>query len=197
MANHVYTTINITGNKEEMDKLEEIKIKVEEHNNENHTALMNGFYDNMENTYAWYGDNVGAKWCYHDEFWVDIEGEVAELTTTSAWYPPLEFVQHIYNICSPLDGECEIDGDYENEATTPIGGFVINKNGFNHEEYDDEVEYPDEDDFEIKEGEYHSQEYDYAMEEYYERVSELRSEMKSLAHNNLQNKLESETTVSS
>ena len=28
MANHVYTTINITGNKEVMEKLEEIKIKV-------------------------------------------------------------------------------------------------------------------------------------------------------------------------
>lgn len=194
MANHVYTTINITGNKEVMEKLEEIKIKVEENNNDNHTALISGFYDNMENTYAWYGDNVGAKWCYHDEFWVDIEGEVAEIMTTSAWYPPLEFVQHIYNICSSLDSECEIDGDYENEATTPIGGFVINKNGFNHEEYNDEIEYPDEDDYEIKEGEYHSQEYDYAMEEFYEKVSEIRSDMKSLAHNNLGNKIESETT---
>lgn len=194
MANHVYTTINITGNKKVMEKLEEIKIKVEENNNDNHTALISGFYDNMENTYAWYGDNVGAKWCYHDEFWVDIEGEVAEITTTSAWYPPLEFVQHIYNICSSLDSEFEIDGDYENEATTPIGGFVINKNGFNHEEYDEEIEYPDEDNYEIPEGEYHSQEYDYAMEEFYEKVSEIRSDMKSLAHNNLRNKLESETT---
>lgn len=194
MANHVYTTINITGNKEVMDKLEEIKIKVEEYNNDNHTALINGFYDNVENTFAWYGDNVGAKWCYHDEFWVDIDGEVAEIMTTSAWYPPLELVQHIYNICSELDPECEIDGDYENEATTPIGGFVINKNGFEHEEYDDEIEYPDEENYENDEGELNDESYDNAMEEYYDRVANLRSEMKSLAHHNLHNKLESETT---
>ena len=50
MANHVYTTINITGNKEVMDKLEEIKIKVEEHNNENHTGINKMVsIDNMEN----------------------------------------------------------------------------------------------------------------------------------------------------
>jgi len=194
MANHVYTTINITGNKEVMDKLEEIKIKVEENNNDNHTALISGFYDNMENTFTWYGENVGAKWCYHDEFWVDVEGEVSEIRTTSAWYPPLEFVQHIYNICSSLDPECEIDGDYENEATTPIGGFVINKNGFNHEEHDEEIEYPDEENFENEEGEIDDNKYDFAMEEYYEKVSGIRSDMKSLAHHNLGNKLESETT---
>jgi hypothetical protein len=195
MANHVYTTINITGNKEVMDKLEEIKIKVEENNNDNHIALINGFYDNMENTYAWYGENVGAKWCYHDEFWVDIEGEYAEIMTTSAWYPPLELVQHIYKICSPLDVECEIDGDYENEATTPIGGFVVNKNGFVHEEYEGEVEYPDEDNYQTEDGELDDEKYDYAMEEYYERVNNLRGEMKSLAHSNLNILLKPETTT--
>ena len=185
MANHVYTTINITGNKEVMKKLEEIKIKVEENNNDNYLALIKGFYDNVENTYAWFSDNVGAKWCYHDDFWVDTEGDCAEIITTSAWYPPLGFVQHIYDICSEIDPDCEIDGDYENEATTPIGGFVVNKKGFYDEEYDGELEYPDEDDYEIPEGEYHSVEYDNAMETFYERVSELRGEMKSLAHEKL------------
>ena len=150
MANHVYTTINITGNKEVMKKLEEIKIKVEENNNDNYLALIKGFYDNVENTYAWFSDNVGAKWCYHDDFWVDTEGDCAEIITTSAWYPPLGFVQHIYDICSEIDPDCEIDGDYE-----------------------------------IPEGEYHSVEYDDAMETFYERVSELRGEMKSLAHEKL------------
>jgi len=195
MANHVYTTINITGNKKVMEKLEEIKIKVEENNNDNHTALISGFYDNMENTFTWYGDNVGAKWCYHDEFWVDIEGEYAEIMTTSAWYPPIEFVQHIYKICKPLDSECEIDGDYENEAITPIGGFVINKNGFNHEEYDEDIEYPDEDNYQTVDEELDDEKYDEAVEEYHEKVSNLRGEMKSLAYNNLNKLLKSETTT--
>lgn len=185
MANHVYTTINITGNKEVMEKLEEIKIKVEENNEENYLALIKGFYNNVENTYGWFSENVGAKWCYHDEFFVDIDSEYAEIRTTSAWYPPLEFVQYVYNLCSEIDPDCEIDGDYENEATTPIGGFAVNKKGFYDEEYDGELEYPDEDDYEIPEGEYHSVEYDNAMETYYDKVSDKRSEMKSLAHEKL------------
>ncbi len=194
MANHVYTTINITGNKEVMEKLDDIKSVVDVNNEDNYLALAKGFFETIQNDRVWFAENIGAKWCYHDDFWVDIDGEVAEIMTTSAWYPPLDLVKHIYNICSEIDPDCEVDGDYENEATTPIGGFVINKNGFQHEEYDDEVEYPDEENYENEEGDMDDESYDYAMEEYYEKIANLRSEMKSLAHHNLSNKLESETT---
>jgi len=193
MANHVYTTINITGNKEVMEKLEEIKIKVEENNEDNYLALAKGFFETIENDRNWFGENIGAKWCYHDDFWVDIEGEVAELMTVSAWYPPLDLVKHIYNICAEIDPECEVDGDYEDESYTPIGGFVINKNGFQHEEEDD-LEYPDEEEYLNEEGEINYDEYDVAVEEFYERVSNLRGEMKSLAHSNLREQVESVTT---
>ena len=195
MANHVYTTINITGNKKVMDLLEEIKIKVEENNEDNYLALIKGFYDGVENTFAWFGDNVGAKWCYHDDFWVDVEGESAEIKTTSAWYPPIEFIQHIYKLCSEIDVDCEVDGDYENESPSyPVGGFVVNKKGFREEENEEEIEYPDEDDYEIPEGEYHSEEYDTAMEEYYDKVVNAKNEMKNLAHHNLNKMGEVETT---
>lgn len=195
MANHVYTTINITGNKEVMEKLEEIKIKVEENNNDNYLALAKGFFDDVKNEYGWFGDNIGAKWCYHDEFFVDMDSEFAEIRTTSAWYPPLELVKHIFKICSEVDPDCEVDGDYENESPSyPVGGFVVNKKGFREEENEEEIEYPDEDDYEIPEGEYHSEEYDIAMEEYYEKVANAKNDIKNLAHHNLNKMGEVETT---
>ena len=45
-------------------------------------------------------------------------------------YYVYKYKSYIYDICSEVDVDCEIDGDYENEATTPIGGFVVNKKGF-------------------------------------------------------------------
>ena len=94
-----------------------------------------------------------------------------------------------------MDPDCEVDGDYENESPSyPVGGFVVNKKGFREEENEEEIEYPDEDDYEIPEGEYHSEEYDIAMEEYYEKVANAKNDIKNLAHHNLNKMGEVETT---
>lgn len=177
MANHVMTTITIDGNEEVMKFLEEKRKLTEERNKEdNYLALIGAFYDDMENNISWFGENVGAKWCYHDDFWVD--GEEAEISTTSAWYYPEEFVKHLFEVCSKMDPECSISGDYEDESYSPVGGFAIDKNGFRNDEEDD-FDYPDEEDYVNEEGETDYGAYDTAMEEFYELIYETRSNLRN------------------
>ena len=183
MANHVMTNITIEGNKKLMKFLEEKRKLTEERNKEdNYLALIGAFYDDMENNISWFGENVGAKWCYHDDFWVD--GEEAEISTTSAWYYPEHFVKHLFEVCSKIDPECNINGDYEDESYSPVGAFAINKNGF-HQQDEDDFEYPDEENYINEEGETDYDVYDNAMEEFYELIYETRSTLRSKCINEL------------
>jgi len=183
MANHVMTTITIDGNKEVMKFLEEKRKLTEERNKEDqYLALIGAFYDDIQNDIGWFGENVGAKWCYHDDFWV--EDEEAEISTTSAWYYPEEFVKHLFEVCSKIDPECSISGDYEDEGYSPVGGFAINKNGF-HQDEEDDFEYPDEEEFLTEEGEEDYEAYDTAMEEFYELIYETRSALRNNCVNQL------------
>jgi len=177
MANHVMTTITIDGNEEVMKFLEEKRKITEERNKDDqYLALIGAFYEDIQNDRGWFGENVGAKWCYHDDFWVE-DGE-AEICTTSAWYYPEEFVKHLFEVCSKIDPECSISGDYEDESYSPVGGFAIDKNGFHNDEEDD-FEYPDEEDYVNEEGETDYDTYDTAMEEFYDLIYETRSNLRN------------------
>jgi len=177
MANHVMTTITIDGNEKLMKFLEEKRKLTEEKNKEDqYLALIGAFYDDIQNDRGWFGENVGAKWCYHDDFWVG--DEESEITTTSAWYYPEEFVKHLFRVCRDIDPECSISGDYEDESYSPVGGFAINKNGFRQDEEDD-FDYPDEEDFLTEDGEEDYEAYDTAMEEFYQLIYDTRSTLKN------------------
>ena len=177
MANHVMTIITIDGNEKLMKFLEEKRKLTEEKNKEDqYLALIGAFYDDIQNDRGWFGENVGAKWCYHDDFWVG--DEESEITTTSAWYYPEEFVKHLFRVCRDIDPECSISGDYEDESYSPVGGFAINKNGFRQDEEDD-FDYPDEEDFLTEDGEEDYEAYDTAMEEFYQLIYDTRSTLKN------------------
>jgi len=183
MANHVMTTITIDGNEKLMKFLEEKRKLTEEKNKEDqYLALIGAFYDDIQNDRGWFGDNVGAKWCYHDDFWVG--DEESEITTTSAWYYPEEFVKHLFRVCRDIDPDCSISGDYEDESYSPVGGFAINKNGF-HQDEEDDFEYPDEEEFLTEEGKEDYEAYDTAMEEFYELIYETRSALRNNCVNQL------------
>ena len=183
MANHVMTTITIEGNEKLMKFLEEKRKLTEERNKEDqYLAIIGAFYDGIQNDRGWFAENVGAKWCYHEEFWVG--DNETEISTTSAWYYPEEFVKHLFEVCNNIDPECSISGDYEDESYSPVGAFAINKNGFYQDEEDD-FEYPDEGEFLTEDGEEDYESYDTAMEEFYQLVYETRSTLRNNCINQL------------
>ena len=147
MANDMTTNITISGNKELMTFLEGKHTEVF-NGEDRYLSFVDAFYDDMENDRGWFIDNVGAKWCYHEDFWVD--DNEAGITLISAWYPPIELIEKLYEVCIKIDENCEITGTYQDESFSPVGGFIMNDKGFNSEE--DELEYPDEDDYKGYEG---------------------------------------------
>ena len=72
-----------------------------------------------------------------------------EFSIESAWYPPKEFLIHLYNLMSKIDPETIIEVQYEDEAYNPIGAIVIKKDDDGvpviYQDEDDEMEDPTED----------------------------------------------------
>ena len=168
MANHVTTNLTIEGNKKLMDFLEEKAKLVDERRKDDHyLAFVGAFLPEMENRRDWFSENVGAKWCYHEDFYND--GSTAEIILTSAWYYPEYLIEHLFKICAEIDENVEIYGTFEDESYTPVGGFAINKYGFESDE-EDELEHPDSDDYLDDDGEVDYDRYDEAMEEFYDDV---------------------------
>ena len=178
MANNMTTSIVIEGNEELMNYLKERKEVVD--SGDDYLSFVGSFYDNMENDRSWFIDNVGAKWCYHEDFWV--ESDTSEITLVSAWYTPIDLLVKLYELCSKVDSECNIYGTYEDESYSPIGGFVVDKNGFNSEE--EGVEYPNEDDFIGEDGEIDYDLYESAVEDFHNNLWEIKERLKQEAISN-------------
>ena len=168
MANHVSTNLTIEGNKALMEFLQKKAELVDEKEKEDrYLAFVGAFLPEMENRRDWFSENVGAKWCYHEDFYND--GSTAEIILTSAWYYPEYLIEHLFKICAEIDENVEIYGTFEDESYTPVGGFAINKYGFESDE-EDELEHPDSDDYLDDDGEVDYDRYDEAMEEFYDDV---------------------------
>ena len=172
MANHVTTNLTIEGNKKLMDFLEEKAKLVDERRKDDHyLAFVGAFLPEMENRRDWFSENVGAKWCYHEDFYND--DSTAEITLTSAWYYPEYLIEHLFKICAEIDEDVEIYGTFEDESYAPVGGFAINKYGFESDE-EDELEHPDSDDYLDDDGEVDYDAHEVAIEEFYEEVDETK-----------------------
>ena len=168
MANHVTTNLTIEGNKKLMDFLEEKAKLVDERRKDDHyLAFVGAFLPDMENRRDWFSENVGAKWCHHED--IQIDDESAYIHLISAWYYPEYLIEHLFKICAEIDEDVEIYGTFEDESYTPVGGFAINKYGFESDE-EDELEHPDSDDYLDDDGEVDYDSYDEAMEEFYDEV---------------------------
>lgn len=179
MANNMTTNIVIEGNEELMNYLKERK-EVVDSGDDCYLSFVGSFYDNMENDRSWFIDNVGAKWCYHEDFYV--EDDTSEITLVSAWYTPINLLEKLYELCSKVDPKCNVYGTYEDEGYSPIGGFVVDENGYNSEE--EEVEYPNEDDYIGENGEVNYDLYDMVVEDFYNDLWEIKERLKLEAISN-------------
>ena len=174
MANYLKSMIEVHGNEDVVKKVDELLEGVEY---SDVTSFAKNFYNEVEmgesgegvlNT--WSVDNLGSKWTYL----YDIQGDGA-FSVESAWYPPIKFFIHLYNILVELDPEVFIEVMYEDEGYDPIGAVVIKKDKDGTpciwQEEDDEMEDPTVD-MDWDDEEYEQTQMDF-MDSLYERQREM------------------------
>jgi hypothetical protein len=117
MANHVTNLISIRFSSDKRDIVNNIIETIKE------KEFIHCLYENGNDSYSWYSENVGAKWArLNDEPWCD-ENE-AEINIESAWAEVDPFVQHL---CS-LIGDCVIEYSFMDEMPN-FGGTRKYENG--------------------------------------------------------------------
>ena len=134
MANHVYYNIDIDSTEEGLKAFEDTlvtttktqlnweqkEIKIEELADIHTLAFMPDAgeldeYENQVDGYNWYCDNVGAKWCYIEE-WSD-----TNISGYSAWSAPIFMAEHIARFIGKTDPAVSISMTYEDEYRNFIG----------------------------------------------------------------------------
>ena len=134
MANHVYFTIHVEGIEDEQFQ-EHVKFETrvgtrydgEEYKYEallelEEQPFMSNVYKefdedgNLKNSYDWYCDNVGAKWCHVEEC------EYGYIAGYSAWRQPHELVLNILQFyANEYDTEVSASMTYEDEFRNFMG----------------------------------------------------------------------------
>ncbi len=173
MANHVTTFITISGDSELITWLDKKLSSVEVGDNAfdemSTEQTVQLFYENQyEMTYEWMIENVGAKWCYINE-WVVMEETQIQIQMTSAWSMPEALIERMFLVCSDVDDECEFSIAYEDESLDPIGAMYISSKGSHIEE--GSYEYPAQEDYETEE-EYHR-----ALDFMWEDIGDMKDDL--------------------
>jgi hypothetical protein len=128
MANICRTEININGTEEVQDWFGDI-VK-----NMNADQLIEQFGSEGESVI----DRIGSKWL------MKYDWGSGYLSVETAWYPPDVFLKNIYSQVVEKDPNATIDGQYWDEAFSPIGVFVIDSNGYRTNETNIDVDMDDE-----------------------------------------------------
>jgi hypothetical protein len=137
MANHVYTSFNITANSEVLQDFIEKVISDEAKAKtwpENYSIMTDSLYRLLYEDYTedssreWMIDNIGAKWCWIHDWSAD--EEYIEFTMESAWSPPESFFNKLaeYLIDTGVDFELEVRS--EDECHIHVSGGFANQNGY-------------------------------------------------------------------
>ena len=179
MANYLKSMIEVHGNEEVVKKVDELLEGVEY---SDVTSFAKAFYNEVEmgesgegvlNT--WSMDNLGPKWTYL----YDIQGDGA-FSVESAWYPPIKFFIHLYNILVEVDPEVFIEVMYEDEGYDPSGAVVIKKDKDGPpciwQEEDDEMEDP------TLEMDWEDEEYEQTQMDFMESLYDRQREMVLYCH---------------
>ena len=142
MANHVYFNIDIDSTDEGLKSFEKTlvttkrtqknwegtEIQVEELVDIHDLAFMppvKGVDDHGYpiDSFQWYVDNVGAKWCNIEEW------EAMHLSGYSAWSAPVDLVENMAAYIGKADPSVKITMTYEDEFRNFVGVYVVNKDG--------------------------------------------------------------------
>ena len=180
MANNLKSFVTIKGNEEVTKLIDSLVDKVNDNNSDSPvTAFATAFYDEVELTEdrgvlnTWSNENLGSKWTTL----YDATDE-GEFSIESAWYPPKQFLIHLYNLCVKLDENVEIEVTYEDEDYSPIGAIIIKKDRDGTpcmwEEEDNDIENP------LEDMDWDDEKYDETSEEFYESLYENQQSLLKL-----------------
>jgi len=142
MANNVYFSIDIDSTDEGLNSFEKalvttkrtqtnwegVEIQVEELADIHDLAFMppvKGVDDHGYpiDSYQWYVDNVGAKWCNIEEW------EAMHLSGYSAWSAPIGLIENMATYIGKTDPSVKITMTYEDEFRNFVGVAVVTKDG--------------------------------------------------------------------
>jgi hypothetical protein len=142
MANHVYFNIDIDSTDEGLNSFEKTlvttkrtqinwegaEMRVEELAEIHDLAFMppvKGVDDHGYpiDSYQWYVDNVGAKWCTIEEW------EPMHISGYSAWSAPVGLIENMASYIGKADPSVSITMTYEDEFRNFVGVVVANKDG--------------------------------------------------------------------
>jgi hypothetical protein len=84
------------------------------------------------NAYNWYNENVGAKWCYIEEYDSDY------LFGRSAWAAPEAGLQWLANQLAKLDEDLIMNVSYEDEGPNFVGWMVFSGDEIWEEDYQED-----------------------------------------------------------
>jgi len=163
MANHVTTFITISGDSELITWLDKKLSSVEVGDNAfdemSTEQTVQLFYENQyEMTYEWMIENVGAKWCYINE-WV---GEIFDLDVFSPYMLITTTVKEEWR--TKIPAVVHVD-----KSLDPIGAMYISSKGSHIEE--GSYEYPAQEDYETEE-EYHR-----ALDFMWEDIGDMKDDL--------------------
>ena len=121
-------------------------------------------------------NNVGAKWCFLEDCYVNDDDTIMELSFTSAWDAPenlfYEFAEYVRNLIKSPISEFEMELAAEDEALLHLSGGFANRFGTEFIcDYDCNFNRPDEGDYE--ETEHH----DLALDEFWDAVINYKNEL--------------------
>ena len=134
MANHVYFNVSIITDEPKVEEAFKEVMVMEEHerklfsSDETYTVeelididrlafMPKGKYDDddwLEESYSYYCDNVGAKWCYIEDV------NDCFFSGYSAWSPPVTLIENLQNYLEDF-GEVSIRMTYEDEGWCFVG----------------------------------------------------------------------------
>ena len=153
MANHVYFNVNVKTNDPKVEKaFEEVMVMeeitrpfyasedtytVKELIDIDRLAFMpEGKYDSddyLENSWDYYVNNVGAKWCHIE----DVDHDNLFFSGYSAWSPPIQLIENLQNYLEGY-GEVSIRMTYDDEGWCFVG--VANGEGDCEELEDSDID---------------------------------------------------------
>jgi hypothetical protein len=181
MANSVYTYIEVESeNPKVFKKLQEMFPESDDWVTQSDGMYLYnklyGYGQNLEYDRSEFTEQMGAKWCHIEE--LETDDEYFTLSTESAWYYIEGAIEQLHHILSEIDEKVWVKFTFDDESPSqPLGGGAVYMGELCC--MDEVFDSPDEENYDTEE------EYDEAMDMYWEEQVEKKTDLQQDAINYL------------
>ena len=140
MANHVHSVVELhEANLKAKEFFARFTSYLDADNEEADEHALKYLFGEWKNERGWYIDNIGAKWMNFEDWYEDY------FATTTAWSPPSELFEALYQKLFELDPNVKMSMVYEDEMPNFLGycaysGEYSDSEHFDDDDYGDIVE---------------------------------------------------------